>query len=252
MILQIPAREDNYIFILRDDPSNTTVVIDPTEHQPVLDLCFQNHWHITAILITHHHPDHIYGIKKIEETFQPTIWGYTQDQHRLPPLTNPLPPSTSFSIGNFKIIAQHTPGHTLGHMSYYFPELQALFCGDTLFSMGCGRLFEGSPEMMLKSLNWIRALPEETTVYCSHEYTQTNTEFAMSLDPQNEGLKAYYKNVLKKRAQNAPTIPMALKTETALNPFLRWDDKNFKTELGIDNLDSIDTLAYIRRLRDRW
>lgn len=253
MIHQIPTREDNYIYIVRDEPSGTTIVIDPTEHDPVLALCEQKKWQIDAILITHHHPDHIYGIPRLKKVFSPTVWGFKGDRHRLPPLDRELEGNEAFTIKGVDVLTRHTPGHTLGHLSYYIEQEKALFSGDTLFSMGCGRLFEGTPEMMLKSLSWIRQLPEETNVYCSHEYTQTNTEFALSIDPHNKELRAFYNNVEKLRRSNSPTVPMRLETEKQLNPFLRWDDQSLKNSLGLSDASAdVEVFSHVRRLRDKW
>lgn len=252
MITQIPVRTDNYIYILQQESSNEVIVIDPAEHQPVLSLCAQNNWRVSDILITHHHPDHIHGVSKIVETFGCSTWGLAADQHRLPHLNHALPHSSSQQIRSFPIFCQYTPGHTLGHISYYLPQHQILFCGDTLFSMGCGRLFEGTPAMMLESLKWIRSLPDNTTVYCSHEYTLTNTEFALSIDPHNLELQEFYKQVVKLRSQNQPTVPMSLKTEKRLNPFLRWDDPHLLQQLTLNAATPLEVLTLIRKKRDRW
>lgn len=249
---QLPARTDNYIYLLRDDATATTLVIDPTDSTPVLNFCVEKEWSIDGILLTHHHPDHITGVPGIVAKFHAPVWGFSGDRHRLPPLTHELKDGDDFSIQSMHFQVKYTPGHTLGHICYFMPEQKYLFCGDTLFSMGCGRLFEGTPEMMLSNFRWMRTLSQDTQVFCSHEYTQVNTEFALSLEPHNEKLKAFYQSVLAKRAQNTPTVPFPLSQEIAMNPVLRWDDSALRTALGLEAAHDVEVFSTVRSRRNQW
>lgn len=249
---QLPADQDNYIYVLRDETQNATIVVDPTEAQPVISLCSKNGWAVDALLITHHHPDHIRGISALRDLFQAPVYGFAQDSHRLPPLNYNLKDGDDFKIKNIHFDVKHTPGHTLGHVNYFLPKWNYLFCGDTLFSMGCGRLFEGSPQVMLTTLDWIRSLPKDTTVFCSHEYTQVNTEFALSIDPRNDQLKTFYETVCEKRASDLPTVPFSLNEQLELNPLLRWDDKSLRKNLNMETASDVDIFTKIRSLRNQW
>lgn len=248
----LPAWTDNYIFVIRDDSSDTTIVVDPAESGPVLALCAQQDWKVSAILLTHHHPDHISGVKDLTQKFNCAVWGHKKDAHRLPPLTQELEDGAQFDAGALSFEVRFTPAHTLGHICYWIREHKMLFCGDTLFSMGCGRLFEGTPEMMLKNMRWIRSLPHDTHVYCAHEYTRTNTEFALSLEPQNASLQTFYQSVKTRRANEEFTVPFLLSQEIALNPFLRWDDKNLRKALGLELATDLDVFTHLREQRNQW
>jgi hydroxyacylglutathione hydrolase len=252
-IFQLPADTDNYIYLLRDEATNSTFVVDPTQAEPVLALCKEKKWEITALFITHHHPDHIRGVPKLVNEYNCKVYGFEGDQHRLPPLTHPLKDGDVVNIHSHVFNIKHIPGHTLGHIAYYNSPNGLLFSGDTLFSMGCGRLFEGTPEMMISSLGWIRSLPPTTMVHCSHEYTETNTEFAVSIEPNNSALKKFFERIVELRKMNIPTVPFRLETQLPINPFLRWNDSQLKTALGkpIDVSD-VETFADLRRRRDQW
>lgn len=248
----IPARTDNYIFVIRESATNTTIVIDPTDAAPVLDFCSRLAWKVSAILLTHHHPDHISGVPEVARIHGAPVWGYADDQHRLPPLSHKVAHGDSVKLGNLEFNVYFTPTHTLGHICYYLPALKALFSGDNLFSMGCGRLFEGTPEMLLKNMEWIRSLPDNTMVYCAHEYTLNNTEFAMSLEPENDGLKRFYELAQSKRQRNEPTVPLALNIEKTLNPFLRWDDPALMKALNMEAAAPVEVITRLRELRNKW
>lgn len=251
-VVQVPALTDNYIYILHDDALSLTLVIDPAQANSVIQTCRNTNWTVDGVLITHHHPDHIDGVAEIVALYNCPTFGFAKDSYRLPPLTNTVEDNTSFFIKNLEIQAHHTPGHTLGHMCYFFPKVNYLFCGDTLFSMGCGRLFEGTPEMMLKSLKWIRNLPENTQIYCSHEYTQVNTEFALRFEPNNTQLQNFYQDVLAKRQKHTPTVPFSLKEEKALNPMLRWDDPALRLALGLKTATDLEVFTTVRKNRNTF
>lgn len=247
---QLPALTDNYIYILHDQ--KTTIVIDPAESGQVIDFCHRNNCKVDHILLTHHHPDHIGGVPQLAQKYGAQIWGFAGDKHRLPPLSHPLQDGSSFKIDGIAFEARHTPGHTLGHICYFLPEHKYLFCGDVLFSMGCGRLFEGTAEMSLPNFRWMRALPPETTVFCAHEYTKTNTEFVLSIDSENKKLNTFYKDVVEKRKNKISTVPFPLSQEIELNPFLRWDDKELRQNLDLEEASDVDVFHEIRRRRNQW
>lgn len=248
----VPARADNYIFIVRETATNTTIVIDPTDAAPVLNFCKQQNWHVDAVLLTHHHPDHITGVPEIAQHYSAEVWGYAPDQHRLPPLTHALRDGDNVKIQNFNFKVYFTPAHTLGHICYWLESHSALFSGDNLFSMGCGRLFEGTPEMLLTNMRWIRSLPSNTSIYCSHEYTLTNTEFVLSLEPDNLELQTFYRNAQEQRTRHQPTVPLSLATEKKLNPFLRWDDAHLRRALNMESASDLEVITRLRELRNRW
>lgn len=251
-VYQLPARTDNYIYILRDDSAALTLVIDPTDSAPVMDFCKARDWTINHILLTHHHPDHITGVPELVQTYHSQTWGFGADQHRLPPLTHKLENKHTFSIGDFDFQVTHTPCHTLGHICFFVPQKNYLFSGDLIFSMGCGRFFEGTAEMALPHFQWLRTLPNNTTVFCSHEYTQVNTEFALALDPHNEKLKAFYTEVCKKRGTQTPTVPFPLEQEIELNPILRWDDPQLRRALHLEHASDVEVLHAVRHKRNQW
>ncbi len=248
----LPARTDNYIFVLREDATNTTIVIDPTDAEPVLEICSRHQWNINAILITHHHPDHITGVPELAKKYAAPVWGHKLDKHRLPPLDHEVVGGDTFTLGGLRFEVRFTPAHTLGHIAYWLPDQHKLFCGDTLFSMGCGRLFEGTPEMMLKNMEWIRTLPQDTEVFCSHEYTLTNTEFAMSVEPDNTGIADFYTQAQALRKKGLPTIPLNLAEQLALNPFLRYDDPSLRSALKMSSASDLDVFTRLRQLRNQW
>jgi len=251
-IHQIPARADNYIYLFHDETANRTAVIDPTDAEPVIDYCAQKNWRPERILITHHHPDHVGGNLALQEKFHCPITALKDDAFRIPGVSDFFSKDSRAEFAGHEFDVLFTPGHTLGHVCLHFFKLGLLFCGDTLFSFGCGRLFEGDPPMMLASLKKIRALPASTTFFCSHEYTLTNLEFAESLEPNSAALKKMHSFIAGLRDKNRPTIPAQLDREFALNPFLRWDDPLLKKALGMESATDVEVFAETRARRNRW
>ena len=218
-IVPLPAFRDNYLWLLRD--GNNAVVVDPGDAGPVLDYLDREGLTLTAILTTHHHEDHVGGIPALLGRFPVPVFGLDGEPVR--GLSNPLkdgdefvPPGLNMS---FRVLA--VPGHTLGHGAYYGANL--LFCGDTLFGCGCGRLFEGSPAQMHASLARLAVLPADTRVYCAHEYTEANIRFALAVEPGNARLQTRAVATKTRRAAGEPTVPLLLSEELATNPFLRSD-----------------------------
>lgn len=213
----IPAFTDNYLWLL--SKGGDAVIVDPGDAAPVQKLLAERGLKLTAILVTHWHPDHIGGISKLLDHNKVPVYGPRAEFQRIPQLTNPLDDGDQvIALGvSFHVMA--VPGHTLGHIAYYANE--QLFCGDTLFSAGCGRLFEGTPEQMHASLRRLAALPSQTKVYCTHEYTLANLAFALAVEPRNKDLGLRLQEVRKLRGENMPSLPTTLAMELATNPFLR-------------------------------
>ena len=249
-VYQIPALEDNYAFILREPLLKKTAAIDTPDAQVIIDFLLQKKWKLDYILNTHHHFDHVGGNLALKNKYNCQILGskYDADKKRIPGLDVALDDGEIFYFGKIKMQALFVPGHTLGMINYYCPLDHLLFTGDCLFSIGCGRLFEGTPQMMWKSLQRLRELPDITKVYFAHEYTEKNIRFALTLQTQNnQKLLSYYQKVKNLRSQNKPTIPSTIGLEKELNLFLRADQDDFA---GIDSsLSSLQKFTQIRKLR---
>ena len=220
-VFQLPALQDNYIYILHDSRKGKTAVIDPTLAKPVKAFLKQKKWSLDLILNTHHHYDHTGGNLELKTQWPCPVAGFSQDAHRLPGLDWPLKEEEEGHFGTYPFRVLFLPGHTLGHIAYWFFEEKKLFVGDTLFAMGCGRLFEGTAQQMFQSLSKIKALPQDTQIFSGHEYTKKNGYFALSQDPSNKHLKVRMKQVCAKRAKGQSTQPFLLSEELKTNPFLR-------------------------------
>jgi hydroxyacylglutathione hydrolase len=223
----LPALKDNYIHLVYSPKSGQAIVIDPTEASVVLAALESYQLTLSYILNTHHHHDHVGGNKELKEKTKAKVIGYIHDAARIPMLDLPVEEGQVIQCLGQPVRIIALPGHTLGHIAYFFEQEHWLFCGDVLFGMGCGRLFEGTPEQMFTSLAKIKALPKNTAIYCGHEYTQANGNFALTLDPKNEILQQRMEQVKKLRQQGIPTVPTSLEKELATNPFLQvssWED----------------------------
>ena len=220
-IHQIPALRDNYIYLIRDQATEVSAAIDPSEASPVLTFLKKNGWQLDYVLNTHHHWDHTGGNIELKEKTGCRVVGFRGDQHRIPGIDETVDESKKFSLGRSIARVIEIPGHTLGQIAFWFEEDEALFCGDTLFSIGCGRLFEGTAEQMYRSLNKLKQLPPSTKIYCGHEYTEKNILFALSLSPQDPELLSYQKEVQSLLTQKKSSIPSRMKIELELNPFLK-------------------------------
>jgi len=216
----IPTLSDNYSYLL-EAGDGTTAIIDPGEPDPVIEELKKQKKKLNYIIATHHHHDHIGGNAKLQQKYGAKIAGPEKDAARIPGIEITLSEGETFDLGDEPIEIYETPGHTSGHISLYAPRSKALFCADTLFSMGCGRLFEGSPGQMFESLQKLSGLPDDTQIYPGHEYTQSNGEFCLSIEPDNPALQHRMEQVREARAAGQPTIPVTLETEKATNVFLR-------------------------------
>ncbi|QSB02248.1 hydroxyacylglutathione hydrolase [Methylomonas sp. EFPC1] len=251
-ILQIPVLQDNYIYLLQDTYSGLTAVIDPAVADPVIDVLVEKSWQLDYIFNTHHHSDHIGANLQLKQQTGCKIVGSAADQARIPGIDILLGDGDLVKLGNqcFQVI--DTPGHTVGHIVYYSADSQALFCGDTLFSLGCGRLFEGSAEQMWHSLEKLKALPAETRIYCAHEYTAANGLFALSVDPDNPQLRQRIDQVAELRQQNRPTLPSTIGLELATNPFFRAHDLGIRSNIGMTDQSDLAVFRQLRLLKDQF
>jgi hydroxyacylglutathione hydrolase len=251
-ILQIPVLSDNYVYLLHDAASGMTAVVDPAVAEPVLAALAERGWTLTHILNTHHHGDHTGGNLALKQATGCTIVGNRADAARLPGLTVAVGEGDSVAVGTATAQVLEVSGHTVGHIAYWFPESQALFCGDTLFALGCGRMFEGDPQTFWASLSKLRGLPDATRVYCAHEYTLSNWRFAASVDPDNAALQTRGETIRDLRDRGLPTVPSMLGEEKATNPFLRADDAVLAARLGLAGQPPAEVFAEIRRRKDSF
>jgi hydroxyacylglutathione hydrolase len=249
VIRQIPVLRDNYVYLLHDEASGATGVVDPSVAEPVLAKLAETGWRLTHILNTHHHFDHTGGNLEIKRATGAIIVGPRADRDRIPGIDVAVADGERYTLGTQVADVFDVPGHTRGHIAYWFKDSRALFCGDTLFLMGCGRLFEGTPDQMWRSLGKLRGLPGETRVYCGHEYTQANARFALTVDPDNAALVARARRVDELRAQGKSTVPGTMAEEVATNPFLRADEPALQTVAGAPG-DPVATFAAIRHRKD--
>jgi hydroxyacylglutathione hydrolase len=251
-IIQIPVLTDNYIYLIHDPVSEETAVVDPALAQPVLDVLDKKGWRLTYILNTHHHWDHVGGNLELKQKTACKIIAAQSDWDRIPGIDIGVSEDDVISLGRRQARVILTPGHTSGHIVYHFAEDCALFCGDTLFVMGCGRLFEGTPEQMYNSLQKLKALPPSTRIYCTHEYTQTNGRFALSVEPDNSHTQQKMLEVLQLRAENKSTVPSTIEQERATNPFFRVDSISIQKTLGLEYESPVQVFTELRKCKDSF
>ena len=246
----IPCLSDNYAYIINDEKTNTVGVVDPSESLPIINFLKKENLEPNYILNTHHHYDHIGGNIELKKMYNVKIVGFINDRHRIPGIDIMLKDNEKWVFGNSRVNVMHIPGHTLGHICFYFEKEKIIFTGDTLFSLGCGRIFEGTHKQMLKSLEKIKNLPKETKIYCGHEYTYKNAEFCMKYDKDNISLQKKFKKVKKLRSQNLPTIPTNIEEELKSNIFLRCDQNDLKIKLNMKNEEDFKVFKKVRDLKD--
>jgi len=253
-ITQIPLLRDNYGYLVVCEKTHQAAIVDPSESEPVLRRIAQEPTTLTAILNTHHHRDHTGGNEGILAAHKVRVYGHQSDQARVFGMTNGVDEGDEIQIGELRGKVFFIPGHTTGHVAYLFEN--NLFCGDTLFTAGCGRLFEGTAQQMQASLQKLMVLPAHTKVYCGHEYTENNLRFAMSVEPNNPKLVARYERVKTLRAGGAPTVPATMEEETQTNPFLRWDSAEIQASVQSiapqNSLDPVSVFAAVRKMKDAF
>ncbi|SNR47121.1 hydroxyacylglutathione hydrolase [Puniceibacterium sediminis] len=252
-LLTIPARSDNYAFIVHDAESGATAVIDVPDAAPVQAALVAHGWTLTDIWLTHHHGDHTEGVAPLRALYpQARVSGAAADAHRLPALDRQLKEGDSFSFGGEDVQIFEVSGHTLGHIAFYMPGSGYVFTADSLMALGCGRVNEGTHEQMWESLSKLAALPPETVVCSGHEYTANNAKFALTIEPGNEALKSRADAIAKARAKGTPTVPSSLSDELATNPFLRAGLPSVKAALGMQDASNVDVFTEIRQRKDRF
>ena len=217
----IPCLKDNYSYLIIDESNNSACVIDPSEAGPVINFIEKENINLKYILNTHHHFDHIGGNIELKEKYDSIVIGYKHDAERIPEINVLVEDNQIWKEDNFEAKIIHIPGHTTGHIAFYFFNEKIIFTGDTLFSLGCGKIFEGTYKEMFESLSKIKNLPEDTKIYCGHEYTLQNSKFCIKHDPQNQDLQNKITKINEKLKNNVPTIPSILKDEKECNIFLR-------------------------------
>ncbi|PYD60873.1 hydroxyacylglutathione hydrolase [Novacetimonas maltaceti] len=237
-IQPVPILQDNYAWFLRDGESGACGIVDPAEEGPIVAAITAHGGRLDRIFLTHHHVDHVAATDALRTRYGAQVIGAAADARRLPRLDIAVGDGDRVMLGTAEAVVIDTPGHTIGHVSYFFPATPALFCGDTLFSMGCGRLFEGTARDMFDSLRKIAALPDETLICCGHEYTLSNARFALHVDPANAAVARRMREVEALRARGRPTLPVTLAEERRTNPFLRAPD--------------VATLAKLRQEKDAF
>ena len=252
LIEQVPVLNDNYAHLLHDPGSGATAVVDPGAAAPVLERLARTGWRLDRVLLTHHHGDHCGGVPELTARTGCAVVGAARDAQRVPGgLTDEVGEGDTLLLGGVGLVVLATPGHTDGHLSFWFPESQAVFCGDCLFSLGCGRLFEGSPAQMWASLAKLRDLPGDTRVYCGHEYTAANGRFARLVERDNPALLDRLAEVEALRGRGASTVPSTIAGERAANPFLRADQPSVARAVGLPPGAPPDrVLGELRRRKD--
>jgi hydroxyacylglutathione hydrolase len=220
----VPILKDNYAWLLRESGTGATAIVDPADAQPIIEAIEKAGGRLDMILLTHHHDDHIAGVDEVRARFKCRVVGAAADQYRLPKLDEAVKEGDTVRLGDATAVVIDTPGHTRGQINYFFADGDVLLSGDTLFSLGCGRLIEGTPAEMFASLRKLAALPADTLVCCGHEYTESNARFALAVDPDNKALHDFAGKVEQLRAAGQPSVPSVLGDELKVNPFLLAPD----------------------------
>jgi len=251
-VTAIPCLTDNYAYVISDNNSKIVGVVDPSEASPVVSFLKKQNLKLNYILNTHHHFDHIGGNLELKKIYNAKVVGFVGDKHRIPEIDITLSNNEKWIFGNETVKILHIPGHTLGHICFFFEKEKIAFTGDTLFSLGCGRIFEGDHNQMLTSLNKIKKLPKDTMIYCGHEYTYKNAKFCIKYDSGNIDLKNKFEKIKKLRSSNLPTIPSKLEEELKTNIFLRCDQKDLKIKLNMKNQEDLKVFRKVRDLKDNF
>ncbi|MDA9004950.1 hydroxyacylglutathione hydrolase [Amylibacter sp.] len=251
-VIIVPCLRDNYAYLIKCSQTGHTAVVDVPEADPVFNALKELNWGLDSILITHHHSDHIDGVDRLRSLTGAKVTGAKSDAHRLPKLDFSVAEEDIISVGNEKAQILDTPGHTIGHISYYFRNDNKIFTGDSLMSLGCGRLFEGSHKIMWKTLKMFLQLPPETMIFSGHEYSISNAKFALSVDPKNERLILREKEIQTLLKNELFTVPTSLELELETNPFLRASLPEFKANLNMKNNTDEEVFRELRIQKDNF
>ncbi|CFX27060.1 Hydroxyacylglutathione hydrolase [Candidatus Filomicrobium marinum] len=247
---QFPCRSDNYGVLVHDPATGLTASIDAPDAAAVEQALDHTGWRLTHIFTTHHHADHTGGNVVLKATHECEIIGPRDEAQKIPGLDRPVGGGETFRFGDFDVSVLATPGHTLGHISYHIPAAKLAFVGDTMFAMGCGRVFEGDAKMMWASLAKLRGLPKDTVVFCGHEYTLSNAQFARTIEPDNKALEVRAKEVEALRKDKKPTLPTTIEAELETNPFLRACEPELKAAIGMSDDEDWQVFAEVRTRKD--
>jgi hydroxyacylglutathione hydrolase len=248
----VPCLKDNYAYLAFDRAEGVCAVVDASESEPVKRALEARGLRLTHILSTHHHMDHVGGNLALKEAFGVKVVGAAKDAARIPGIDVGLKEGDTFSLGSHVARVLEIPAHTSQHIAFWFEADRAVFTGDTLFAMGCGRLFEGTAEMMWASLSKLMGLPDDVRIYCGHEYTEANGRFALTVEPENADLRARMEEVREKRAKSLPTIPTTMGLEKKTNPFLRAQSAEIRQTLGLESATNVEVFAETRRRKDKF
>lgn len=251
-LVTLPCLADNYAYLLHNAETGQTALIDAPDAVPIRAALAERGWGLDLILLTHHHGDHIDAVEPLRAAYGAKVVGAKADAHRLPKLDLAVEEGDVIDVLGTKAHVIDVSGHTVGHIAFHLPEIGAVFTADSLMALGCGRLFEGTPEQMWQSLLKLRALPPETLVCSGHEYTASNARFALTVEPGNAALQARAKDVAAKRARGEATVPSLLSEEIATNPFLRADLPEVKAAIGMAGASDVAVFAEIRGRKDRF
>ncbi len=252
IIEQFTCRHDNFGVLIHDTDSGLTAAIDAPEAAPIEARLRDNNWHLAHIFVTHHHADHTDGIAALKADHGCTVTAPVREAAKIPQVDNTVGGGDKLQFGGFAIDVIDTPGHTLGHISYFVPTAQVAFVADTLFAVGCGRVIEGTMEMMWESLEKLAALPDDTAIYCGHEYTEANVRFALTIEPDNEALIARASEVKALRSAGLATLPTTIAREKQTNPFLRADNPGIRARLGMTGASAAAVFGEIRKRKDSF
>ena len=246
------CRSDNYGVLLHDAASGATAAIDAPEAAPIEAALKATGWKLTDILVTHHHADHTDGIKALKEKYKCRVVAPAAEASKIPAVDETVREGDKVKVGTLSGNVIETPGHTLGHIAYWFHGDKLAFVGDTLFSIGCGRVIEGTPEQMWRSLTKLRDLPNDTEIYCGHEYTAANVHFALTIESNNPSLRSRAEEVVRLVEQKKPTIPTTIQQEKSYNPFLRADLHSVAVSVGLEGAPPAQVFAVVRARKDKF
>lgn len=251
-IITLPCLSDNYAFLIHNPASGETALVDAPEAGAIRAALSERGWGLDWILLTHHHWDHVDGVAELRAAYSAKVIGASADAHRLPELDLAVEDGSTFTLLGEEVQVMDVSGHTVGHIAFYLPGAAAVFTADSLMALGCGRLFEGTPQQMWASLSRLAALPPQTMVYSGHEYTQANGAFAVTVDPGNPALQARVSDIAQAREKGIPTVPSSLQLELDTNPFLRAGDSAVRANLGMQDAEEAEVFAEIRKRKDNF